>query len=294
MSVGSGGVRVYRVGEPGKESPRRVKYEKPVRFRKAAKQSPLNSQNERASHTTVDARSRQLEPVRVRHKLVLNQKQRERLEALFRAPRALASLLRQHPQKLVTPTDASNFLLSNRRELDGYINPDVRHRAVDLLTDLLINWSGTPPESIGIDFEDVSLTSDHRVFLPLQGLRGVDVADSKLLEKQRRGRRFKQPFTLFEEDSQFFIAFTLEPKVPSSQHSKVKNFVVVPKEIHLKPGQPLPYINGLRHQHREPTQRVLYSRYSRVFSGGLRSMNWGGLSGREVLGGLPSLGRRSR
>mgnify|MGYP001228295124 CR=1 FL=1 len=68
-----------------------------------------------------------------------------------------------NPLKLVTPSDASVFLLSNRKELDTYINPDARGRAVDLLTELLLQWSGSPPDSIGIDFDDVSLTPDQKV-----------------------------------------------------------------------------------------------------------------------------------
>ncbi|MFC4623441.1 hypothetical protein ACFO3A_14680 [Comamonas nitrativorans] len=227
----------------------------------------------------------------------MNEKQSARLEALFSAPNALAALLSAYPQRLVTPSDASVFLLSNRKELDAYINPDARARAVDLLTELLLQWSGSPPDSIGIDFDDVSLTPEQKVYLPLDGLRGVEVADPMQLLGQRKDRLFKAPFTLFEEGKNFFVAFTLEPKqvykkpVPVVKQKAQNNR---PPVITLKLGQPLPYISGMRHQPREPRQRVLYSKYSGVFRGGLKTMNWGGLSGWGVNGGLPSLGKRSR
>lgn len=260
-----------------------------------------------------------LDTIRVKHKLVLGDKQKARLEGLFMAPKALADLLRAYPQKLVTQADASVFLLRNRKALDGYINPDARGRSVDLLTELLLQWSGNPPESIGIDFDDVSLTPDQKIYLPLEGFRSLEVADPMELLRQRKDRRFKEPFTLFEEDKQFFIALTLEPKLPSTppakavkQPAQVDHQVwqlvqagaqqdlvtppkaIQPKVIQLKPGQPMPYISGMRNQPKEPRQRVLYSKYSGVFSGGIKTMNWGGLSGWGVNGGLPSLGKRSR
>jgi hypothetical protein len=237
------------------------------------------------------------------------------------APKALADLLRAYPQKLVTQADASVFLLRNRKELDGYINPDARGRSVDLLTELLLQWSGNPPESIGIDFDDVSLTPDQKIYLPLEGFRSLEVADPMELLRQRKDRRFKEPFTLFEEDRQYFIALTLEPKVsarpafnqkipsrsagqPPTQWwirvdkpGEIQPLDITIPEIHLKPDQPMPYISGMRvepKQSKEPRQRVLYSKYSGVFSGGIKTMNWGGLSGWGVNGGLPSLGKRSR
>jgi hypothetical protein len=238
---------------------------------------------------------------------VLNEKQKEQLEALFMAPRALAELLRTYPQKLSTPTDASVFLLRNRKELDGCINPEARERSVDLLTELLLQWSDSPPDSLGIDFDDVSLTPEQKVYLPINGLRGIEVFEASQLQQQRKGRRFESPFTLFQEEKHYFVALTLTPKVVVQQPAPVpkkpapvpknKGRVKVHKEFEFKPGQPLPYISGMRGQpkeRREPRRRVLYSKYGGVFKSGFATMNWGGLSGWGTNGGLPSLGKRSR
>lgn len=297
MSVGSGIKRVFRVDEPGSKklgaSKRRPTA--PSRPKKEAK--PSNSAPVNLA-PSVEKRAQKVEAVRVKHRLVLGEKQKARLEGLFMAPRALAALLRAYPQKLTTPADASIFLLSNRKELDGYINPDARGRCVDLLTELLLQWSGCPPDSIGIEFDDVSLTPDQKVYLPLEGFRGVEVADPLQLIGQRKSRRFKVPFTLFEEDKHFFVALTLESRQAVKQPEQVaqqKDQKNKTRAIKLKLGQPLPYISGMRHQQlKEPRQRVLYSKYSGVFSGGLTTMNWGALSGWGVNGGLPSLGKRSR
>lgn len=330
MSVGPGKIRVFRADDNGakkQESMTRGKptSPKPTMAPKPKKRAPddnvkslekhlaahsrnvspsnltesrkLTSSAQGKSASSLDKRHESLQAIRVTHRLVLNEKQMVRLKALFSAPNALVSLLRAYPQRLVTPSDASVFLLSNRKELDTYINPDARGRAVDLLTELLLQWSGSPPDSIGIDFDDVSLTPDQKVYLPFEGYRGVEVADPLQLMKQRKGRLFKAPFTLFEEGKHFFVAFTLEPKLVSKQPVptvKQKARDTRPREIQLKPGQPLPYISGMRHELREPRQRVLFSKYSGVFSGGLKTMNWGSLSGWGVSGGLPSLGKRSR
>lgn len=236
------------------------------------------------------------ESTRIKLKLCLDQKQRTYLEAVFRAPKALASLLRSYPKELRTKADASAFLLSNRKELDGVINPDRRESDVDLLTELLLQWAGNPPESVGIDFDDASLTQENKVYLPLPGLRAVEVFELDALIEERKGRRYVLPFTLFEEAKHFFLALSFEPgekHVPRSgrhQHLDANGKV---KEIKLKPGQPLPYISSPRYLPKEPRQRVLFSRYSGVFRG-IKTMNWGDLSGRSVCGGLPSLGKRAR
>ena len=288
--------RVHRVD--GNQTGKRVvaNGRKGSSFNSNGPREPISA-GQSKSPPSLDKRHEPLEAIRVKHRLVLNEKQRARLEALFSAPNALASLLRAYPQRLVTTSDASVFLLSKRKELDAYINPDARGRAVDLLTELLLQWSGSPPDSIGIDFDDVSLTPDQKVYLPLEGYRGVEVAEPMQLLGQRKGRLFRAPFTLFEEDKQFFVAFTLEPKVVAkqpAQAAKQKTRGNRPREIQLKPGQPLPYISGMRHQLREPRQRVLFSKYSGVFSGGLKNNDLGSLLGRGVHWGLPPLGKRRR
>lgn len=299
MSVGPGKIRVFTVVAKNTEKGQPKKARPPVKARPQKAAHKDKRAPSRPSPAPPGARplSRPIEATRVKLRLQLSEKQRTRLEGLFRAPLALAGLLRAYPQRLVTPTDASVFLLSNRKELDGYINPDARGRVVDLLTELLLQWAGDPPDSIGIDFDDVSLTPDQKVYLPLEGFRGVEVAEPLQLLELRKGRRFSTPFTLFEEDKHFMVALTLEPKVRANQQVQgVKQLGIdnKPKAIQLKPGQPLPYISGMRNQPKEPRQRVLFSKYCGVFSGGLKPMNWDGLSGRGVNGGLPSLGKKSR
>lgn len=299
MSVGIGKIRVSRVADtnvkrevaPKSRPPRRAK---PIL-------SPSSTAGASANAAHVEAAPVQVEAIRVKHRLVLSQQQKAKLKNLFMAPRALAGLLRAYPQKLVTSSDVSMFLLSNRKELDGYINPDARGRIVDLLSELLLQWSGTPPDSVGIEFEEAFLTPDHKVRLPLVGFEGVEVIAPMQFMRQRQGRRLKAPLTLFEEGKHFFVALTLELKqtiAPSSQptdkKAAKKKVVKVPREFQLEPGQSLPYVSSVSPRIAEPRQRVLYSKFSQVFSSGLRSMNWGGLSGWGINGGLPSLGKRSR
>jgi len=285
MSVGPGKSRVFRADDPSASREPVIKRRPaeppaPVKASKPTMRTPPKSE--------ISAHKGPLEPIRVQHRLVLSEKQQLKLQALFMAPKALATLIRGYEQPLKTAADASVFLLANRKALDGFINPETRERSVNLLTELLLQWAGNPPDSIGIDFDDVSLTPDQKVYLPLEGFRAVTVQSPMGLSVERKGRRFSTPFTLFEQEKRFYVAFTLEPKAPSVP-AQIK-----PKEIKLLPGQPLPYISGRRDAPREPRQRILFSRYSGVFTGGVKTMNWSGLSGWGVNGGLPSLGKRSR
>ena len=299
MSVGPGKTRVFRVGEGSVTSP-------PVKRTVIKNQSKLTSgsavkvaqSNPCAPKLQPVQSHTENEPIRVQHRLMLSDKQKTKLESLFMAPKALAALIRGYTQPLRTAADASVFLLENRKELDGYINPETRERSVNLLTELLLRWAGNPPVSIGIDFEDVSLTPDNKVYLPLEGFRTVQVQSPMVLFEERKNRRFKTPFTVFEKGRHFYVAFTLESKKISGKINteKIAHLTTPskPKEIKLLPGQPLPYISGRRDESPEPRQRILFSKYSGIFRSGLKTMNWGSLSGWGVNGGLPSLGKRSR
>lgn len=296
MSVGPGKIRVFRAGE-GEVTSQPIKRVVIKKKAKVTSSSVVRSTSAAAKpHSSLPFVA--LEPIRVQYRLLLTDKQKTKLESLFMAPKALAALIRGYQEPLKTAADASVFLLTNRKELDSYISPESRERSVDLLTELLLQWAGNPPASIGIDFEDVSLTPDNKVYLPLDGFRTVDVESPHALLKERKDRRFATPFTLFEKGNQFYVAFTLEPKAkPSQKLTQVQpnsEKPDKPKEIKLLPGKPLPYISGRRDDSPEPRQRILFSKYSGVFRGGLKTMNWGGLSGWGVNGGLPSLGKRSR
>lgn len=221
-----------------------VKPSKPAKTKKAKQHQP-------APPTTAPravSSPPPLDAIRVKHRLVLDDNQKSRLEGLFLAPKAVAALLRAYPKPLVTKADASLFLLSNRKALDGYINPDARGHSVDLLTELLLQWSGNPPETVGIDFDDVSLTQDHKVYLPLDGLRNLEVENVQELLSQRKGRRFKQPFTVFEKNKQFFIALTLEPiqvprvapSAPAKMPQARATAQTTKSPIALKPLEPAP------------------------------------------------------
>lgn len=228
------------------------------------------------------------------------------LSEMFDAPQVLATLLRLHPGKIRNPGDASIFLLQNRKVLDRFINPRARSESIDLLTEMLMQWSENPPDVIGIDFdEDCSISAQQEIYLPMTGFRRLAILDPEELIEKRMGSQYEGPFTLFREDKFFIVTFNLVKRLavtkfteslavkPTKPKVTKSNKFVIP-ELILRPGSPKPYISGLRYQKNEPRRRVLYTNFSQVFGGGMRAMNWGGLSGWGVNGGLPSLGKRSR
>lgn len=131
------------------------------------------------------------------------------LERMFDAPQALAKLLQAYPQKITNLSEASLFLLKNRKALDGFINPRARTESVNLLTDLLIQWSDDPPDVIGIDFDDCSISAQQEIYLPMDGFRRLGVSDPTELIGQLTGACYEGPFTLFREDKSFVVTFNL-------------------------------------------------------------------------------------
>ena len=235
---------------------------------------------------------------RARVVLYPNDQQLRCLQMLFHAPQVLASLLRDYPEKISSITDSSIFLLQHKKELDPFIDPRTRSESVDILTELLIQWSVEQPEAIGIDFENCSISEHGEIYLPLDNLRSLPVIDRWDLNHQINGSRWGSRFTLFQEGPAFIVAFDLLRKVKvQAKLDKRKVSQRHPPEMapRLRGNSPEISKKSRSIQHRkEPKRPVLYSRFAGAFGAGLRGMNWGGLQGWGVSGGLPSLGKASR
>lgn len=182
MSIGPRKILSYRADRPPSI---RIKAKKA-----SPKRDPMRPDraklDKKSANKAQQAHRVPLEEIRVSHKLVLRESQRAQIESLFKAPRALAALLVSYPEKICSDADARLFLLKNKKALDTYINADGRSSSVDLLAALIVQWSIQVPDSLGIDFDDVSLTPENKVYLPLQGLFGVEVVEAPTLEQQRK------------------------------------------------------------------------------------------------------------
>lgn len=315
MGVGIGTIRVWRQEDSGKKpcSPK-AKEAKPASA-PAAQSKPVATAQAKSAAAKPQAHlpakhwltAQHLQPQfetieqRLCVDLKLSGAHLAALTKMFETPRALAALLRAHTSKIATAADASLFLLMHRKQLDGFIDGRERHGAVDQLTELLIQWSNTPPEIIGIDFsEDCSISANQEIYLPIDGLRLLATSDPADLARQRQGAHYGQTFTLFERGRGFAVSFTLSRRVQVPTASlrpppgtSLKDWR--PPEIRLAPGQPRPHIvaKPAAMPQRNKT-RVLYTGFAQSFGAPMRSMNWRGISGWGVSGGLPSLGKGSR
>lgn len=317
LGIGPDQIRVWRQGEDLNKPPQPFKKKKKSQAKMAKTAAKVEAKaikktkavsSESLSHKPSPGRPHQKSEFEIVEKriivaLKLAPAQMTAITRMFEAPRALARLLKAHVGKISTSAEASLFLLKNRKQLDGFIDSHARTESVDLLTELLIQWSNNPPEVIGIDFsEDCSISASQEIYLPIEGFRCLAVAEPANLAKKRIGSQYGGLFTLFEHDKGFSVSFNLCHRIevksmPLKPPPGMKLKDWRPPEIRLVPGQPLPYINRMRRvkpEHR-PRQRVLYTGFAQSFGGGgLRSMNWVGLSGWGVSGGLPSLGKGSR
>jgi hypothetical protein len=289
----AGPIRAWRAGESKAAG---LKVVKPPKARKTKDAKAVGKNKPVTKIAKNEICKSNLQRIAVKHELKLDDRQKVKFDNLFLAPKALASLLRVHPEVLNTAMDASLFMLRYKKDLDGFINPATRETQINFLHELLIRWSKNPLDPIGFDFDSGSITPEQEIVLPLRGLGLVQVRLPKQLAREREGRHYVERFTLTNEASKFFVEFTLEIKrwskaqklTPSENLRKLPN----PPEIILQKGKPLPYIVGPREVPASSERRVLYSRYSGIFKGGIKTMNWTDLSGRGIQGGLPYSGKR--
>lgn len=258
-------------------------------YRKSIKSAPRNDHPKFEYQDVVD---------RARVVLCPNDQQLRCLQDLFHAPQVLSSLLRDYPEKIYSITDASIFLLQHKNELDPFIDPRRRSESVDILTELLIQWSADQPEAIGIDFENCSISAHGEIYLPLGNLSLLPVIDRWDLNHQIDGSRWGSRFTLFQEGPAFIVAFDLFRKVKvrvklDKRKVSQRHQPEIAPRLRGNPPDRSKKSRSIQHR-KEPRRPVPYTRFAGAFGAGLRGMNWGGLQGWGVSGGLPSLGKASR
>lgn len=290
------------------KAPRRVfiRREAPVKTKSGAEED-MNPKKQTTPISSIpkypeESRSN-LEVACVKHELKLEKKQHRILSELFAGPNLLLSLMKAHPTPIETKSEILQFLLLNRCKLDAYISPEGRNRSVEMLTSLLQRWSESTPDSVAIDFEEMHLYPDQTFRLPVDGLSRVAIKKPLQLMKERKGRICETRCSVYEESGHFFVSLELHHKGSVRNEPKKSNATPQPTktqrsrtdrapEIVLKPGQRLPYI--VRTSPEPRRARVLYSPNFFASKSGMKTMNWSGLSGWGVQGGLPSLGRRAR
>lgn len=218
--------------------------------------------------------------------------QRTVLDALFAGPILLRKLLSAAAVKPRSAEEAAMFLLMHHKELQPCLYAtENRERSVDLLKRLIVDWASNIPELIELEFPgDCSISATHQVFLPIPRLGTLPVKDEAELVEHLRGRRYSRSFVLIHSPWGYLseISFTGRP---ANHTTKAPRTLRVG---HSKPGA-VRQVGRIKFDHylmmfdSEINARLMNElRVSKRFA----TPDFSALEGREVLGGLPSLGKR--
>jgi len=216
------------------------------------------------------------------------------LDSLFSGPLLLKALLLQAAQKPQTPHEASMFLLQHHKKLQPYLYSGHRSDSVDLLRMLVIRWASCIPSLIELKFSgDCSVSPSNQVFLPIPRLGTVAVQNEIGLIEARHRSHYNPAFALVHSTHGYLveIVFLRRDRRPPAT------------PIARGPQKPAPRAAP---RTQPASGRIEFDQFLTLFDDAVnqRLMNevriarqfvmpdFTALEGKEVLGGLPSLGKR--
>lgn len=136
-------------------------------------------------------------------------KHRNALDQIFLAPEFCLYLLLTHQPAIRTRSDAQMFLLTYKREIDGYLPLRNRSELIDLLSDFILQWSTHVPDQILLQFECQFVNNGGGAFARVRG-----VGDILLNNRRIRGELPRSSFELSvmiaKEQENYSIDFVYE------------------------------------------------------------------------------------
>ena len=233
--------------------------------------------------------------VTLHSKLNPKEGQKAVLDSMFSGPILLRELLSRSTVKPKTSEDAALFLLQHHKELQPFLYAaQDRTNSVELLKRLVLDWAVSVPELIELEFPgDCSISAANQVFFPIPQLGTLQVKDESGLVGHRKGRCYSPSFVLIHSPRGYVVEIEFnsqgrrEPLSHSNQPAK-QLAKTSPKRL------------------REVATRLSFDQYLMMFDSAVKaqlmqelrfsrrfvSTDYDALQGREVLGGLPSLGKR--
>lgn len=227
--------------------------------------------------------------------------QKSLLDTLFSGPSFILELLKKPHQPITSSETAALFLLTHHKELRPFLCSGDRTDTVDWLKELLQDWSSLMPDEIRLLLpQDCSISGQHEIYLPINGLGPLPPLNSEAVARLRNRRRYAQDFVLICKGGHYSVEvrFTqLKIRRVQSQDSSQPS-----KKYQLKTDSRVPH--NRRQEAR--TTAIPISRFLAMFDSALKARltndlrisqqfsrtNFDRLEGWGVNGGLPSLGKR--
>ncbi|AFT85064.1 hypothetical protein BUPH_08135 [Paraburkholderia phenoliruptrix BR3459a] len=224
--------------------------------------------------------------------------QRATLDSLFSGPQFLKKLLLSAEEKPRTPHDASMFLLRHHRELQPYLFAGNRSESIDLLKGLIVQWGSRVPKLIELQFSgDCSISASNEIFFPIPRLGKLPIQNPGRLADARQGSRYNPAFALVHSSLGYLV------EIVFTRPSSIGRALDVPKAREQKSSKSAPAKVAPA---RAIDDRLSFDKFVLLFDDAVNQRllseiriaqryatpDFNALEGRQVLGGLPSLGKR--
>lgn len=227
--------------------------------------------------------------------LKLNPKQIQRLHNLFLAPKAIARLLASSSEAISTRGEALLFLLKNRKDLEQYLVFQDRSEMVTLLTALVLEWDGESPDMIRLRLDDAHLSTRSSLSIAIDGFGRLGFENPEVVQRYLSRLQCIPPFYLRETNGVVYVECETAKKTPTQDKTTAIRGQNRSKNSKNSSSSGRAWKGGKPESKKSKSTKkhgISFSAASQV--AGLRMTNWSSLSGWQVSGGLPGLGRRSR
>ncbi|MFM2057706.1 MAG: hypothetical protein RLY71_2091 [Pseudomonadota bacterium] len=145
--------------------------------------------------------------------------QKELLDFLFLGPKLIARLLQDTKDEILTPTDASLFILKNKSALEPYLATQNRSNAINLLKSLVLQWHTNPPDQFAIFFNHGCYINEYlEIYLPIPNLGFLEPSLPHFVDEIKRKYTYGSNYILMAYRNSYFIhaTFTKQKTAPGN------------------------------------------------------------------------------
>jgi len=229
---------------------------------------------------------RKLETIHIEQvALSSDRKTRDKLVSLFLLPKILAGILETSGNELTDIFSAKLFLLSRLNELLPALMARDRNKSIEVINNFVALWLSSRQAASRLSFEDGCTINRDCTFIWLPEIKALNLANPGTLQKKWHSNwgNYLPKFDLVDSPDGFFVEIPFSVKSVAKKNNKLE--VRKPKPQATKFGSGVSvkeFFNALK-MHRMELDRV-----ARAYV----KPDFGALSGHQVQGGLPSLGKR--
>jgi hypothetical protein len=163
---------------------------------------------------------------RVTAALEPSKKHRDALDQIFLAPEFCLYLLLTHQPAIKTRADAQMFLLTYKREIDGYLPLRNRSHLIDLLSGFMLQWSMHFPDQICLQFDCQVVNHGSAAIARIPGIGDI-LLNGRSIRGELPRSSLEVSVMIGKEHENYTLDFVYEDTyaAPASTAARVRNSV---------------------------------------------------------------------